>query len=131
MRRVLAFCTLALSVVGAGSCGDGAGPVAGLITVSLTTPNPGGDGAILLTVAGPATPTSVSAEPGLRVFSMALSTTNQFAVTGSLANGAILRIGVPDVRRANQYAATVQGVAANDYSLRTATSTYKLTVVAP
>jgi hypothetical protein len=126
MRRVLRLLAVTLAVIGAGSCVDGVGPVAGLLTVSLATPNSGADGAILLTVSGPGV-TSVSAEPGLRVFSSTLGTTNNFAVTGSLANGVILRIGVPDTRRANQYVATVQKVAANDYSLR-GPAGYSLTV---
>jgi hypothetical protein len=126
MRRVLEVLAVTLAVVGAGSCGDGVGPVAGVLTVSLATPNSGADGAILLTVSGPGV-TSVSAEPGLRVFSSTLGATNPFAVTGSLQNGVILRIGVPDTRRAGQYVATIQNVAANDYSLR-GPSGYTLTV---
>jgi hypothetical protein len=127
MRRVLTVLGVMLAAVGAGSCGDGIGPVAGVLTVSLATPNPGADGAILLTVSGPGTLTSVSAEPGLRVFSVALGATNNFAVTGPLTNGAILRIGVPDTRRASQYVATIQRIAASDYTLRGA-SGYSLTV---
>jgi len=126
MRRIFKALAVTLAVVGAGSCGDGIGPVAGVLSVSLATPNAGADGAILLTVSGPAV-TSVSAEPGLRVFSGTLGITSNVAVTGPLANGVILRIGVPDTRRASQYVATILSVAANDYSLR-ALSGYKLTV---
>ena len=118
MKRVAGCLAVVLALGGAGSCLDSSGPVAGALTVSLATPNPGGDGAIVLTVTGPTALTSVSAEPGLRVFSDALSATSHFAVTGPLASGAILTIGVSDVRRASQYVATIQSVAANDYNLR-------------
>jgi hypothetical protein len=62
--------------------------------------------------------TSVTAAAGLRVFSQALTTTNHLAVTGPLLNGAILTIGVLDVHRVAEYKATIQDVAASDYTLR-------------
>src|SRR2546425_7288181 len=93
MRRVLPWTALALALGGAGSCSSGTGPVAGLLTVSLATPNAGADGAMLLTVTGPSALTSVTAGTGLVVFSQALSATNHFAVTGPLPNGAVLTIG--------------------------------------
>ncbi len=76
MRRVLRWTALALALGGAGSCSSGTGPVAGLLTVSLATPNAGADGAMLLTVTGPSALTSVTAGTGLVVFSQALSATN-------------------------------------------------------
>jgi hypothetical protein len=134
MKRVLRTLALAAALGGAGSCGDGTGPVAGVLTVSLRTPNAGTDGAILLTVQspltvlGPSVPTSVTAASGLRVFTLTpLAATNHFAVTGPLPNGAILTIGVPDVSRAGQYSVTIQDVAANDYTLRALTG-YSLTI---
>lgn len=127
MRRVLRWTALALALGGAGSCSSGTGPVAGLLTVSLATPNAGADGAMLLTVTGPSALTSVTAGTGLVVFSQALSATNHFAVTGPLPNGAVLTIGVADVNQVSKYVATIQDVAANDYSLR-APSGYSLTL---
>ena len=43
---------VALAVAGTGSCSSdgGTGPVAGVLTVSLATPNAGADGAILFRV---------------------------------------------------------------------------------
>ena len=111
---------LAAILLGAvGSCSSSSGPVAGVLTVSLATPNPGADGAILLTVAGPQALTSVTAGTGLRAFSQPLSTITKVAITGPLPRGAILTIGVADVGQATQYHATVQGVAASaDFQLR-------------
>jgi len=111
---------VALTVAGTGSCSSdgGTGPVAGVLTVSLATPNAGADGAILFSVSGPQPLTSVTAGPGLRVFSQSLSTSTRFAVTGTLTNGALLTIGVADTRNAAQYTAIVQSVAAPDFQLR-------------
>ena len=61
MKRLTGWLLIALALGGAGSCREASGPVAGLLTVSLTTPNPGADGAILLTVTGPSALTSVAA----------------------------------------------------------------------
>ena len=42
----------------------------------------------------------------------------QIAITGSLANGAIVVLGVADVNRVASYNAFIRQVAANDYTLR-------------
>ena len=127
MTRLTGWILVVLALVGAGSCSDSNGPVAGELTVSLATPNPGGDGAILLSVTGPAVLTSATAAPGLRVFSQPLGTVTRFAVTGTLTNGAVLTIGVSNLSQSAQYAATIQSVAAPDFQLRSL-SGYSLTV---
>lgn len=118
-RRWSAWVGVAAAVAGL-SCGDGAAPpVAGMLTVRLTTPHAGSDGAVLFTVAGPAAITAASAPPGLRVFEDGFGqTSTSFAVTGDLPMGPILTIMVPDVRQAEQYVAVIQQVAAADYALR-------------
>jgi hypothetical protein len=128
MTRLRGWLLVALALGGAtGSCSDGTGPVAGVLTVSLATPNPGADGAILFRVSGPQALTSVAAGPGLRVFATPLSLSTRLAVTGTLTNGALVTIGVADTRNAAQYSATVQSVAAPDFQLRSLTG-YHLTV---
>lgn len=128
MTRLRGWLLVALALGGgAASCSDGTGPVAGVLTVSLATPNPGVDGAMLFRVSGPQALTSVTAGPGLRVFSQSLSTSTRFAVTGTLTNGALVTIGVADTRNAAQYIASVQSVAAPDFQLRPLTG-YSLTV---
>lgn len=126
MRRVRECLAILLVLAGAGSCRDVTDP-AGILTLSLVTPNPGADGAVLLTVTGSAALTSVTAGNGLRVFSQTLGTVNHFAVTGPLPNGAILTIGVADANRVGDYKATIQDVAASDYTLRSLAG-YSLTV---
>ena len=127
MKRLRGWLLVALALWGgAGSCSS-IGPVAGVVTVSLTTPNAGADGAILFNVSGPQPLTSVTARPGLRVFSQPLSTSTRVAVTGTLTSGAVVTIGVADTRNVAQYTATVQVVAAPDFQLRSLTG-YSLTV---
>jgi len=128
MTRIRGWLVVVLALGGAaGSCSDGTGPVAGMLTVSLATHNPGTDGAILFQVSGPQALTSVAAGPGLRVFAPRLSLSTRLAVTGTLTNGALVTIGVADTRSAGQYIATVQSVAAPDFQLRSLTG-YSLTV---
>ena len=127
MKRLALWLFVALALVGGPSCSDSAGPVAGLLTVSLDTPNPGADGAMLLTVTGPEALTSATAPSGLRVFAQPLGTATRFAVTGTLTNGAVLTIGVANRSKAAQYVATIQSVATPAFQLR-ALAGYSLTV---
>lgn len=131
MTRLAGWLVVAVALAGVSGCSSGNGPVAGVLRVSLTTPNSGVDGAILLTVTGPQVLTSVAPEVGvggaLRVFAQPLSTTTKIAVTGPLASGAMISIGVADVRQSAQYNATIQAVAADDFQLRSRAG-YSLTV---
>ena len=128
MKRLGRWLVVALALGGAGSCSSsGTGPVAGVLTVSLTTPNAGSDGAIQFRFTGPLAPTSITAPSGLRVFSQPLAMVTRLAVTGTLPNGAVVTIGVPDTRKLSQYAATIEAVAGSDFQLRPLTG-YSLTI---
>jgi hypothetical protein len=128
MNRLAGWLLVALAVGGgAASCRESSGPAAGVLTVSLTTPNAGADDAMLVTITGPEAITTVTAGPGLRVFTQVLSTTTRLAVTGPLTNGAVVTIGVADTRKAAQYAASIQAVATPAFQLRTLTG-YSLRV---
>lgn len=82
-------------------------PVPGDLVVSLDTPG-GADRALLLTVTGPAAPTAVvGAAPAYVVHARTQGTTTRVAVFGALADGALLRVTVPDVRQADRYTATL------------------------
>jgi len=72
-------------------------------------------------------PTSITAAPGLRVFSQPLTIVTRAAVTGTLTNGAVVTIGVADTRKLSQYAATIEVVAGSDFQLRPLTG-YSLTI---
>ena len=126
MRRLLWNAFVAATVAGAATCGestvlDVVKGVPGELTLSLVTPNSGADGAILVVVKGPAAVTSASlpSGSGLRLFAGPLGADSaKFALTGTLANGAILVVRVADVNRVASYNAFIRQVAANDYTLR-------------
>ena len=123
MRRLWWIALLGAAL---GCLDNGATP--GTLQVKLTTPNARSDGAILLTVSGPATPRSASAAQGLHLFAEPLAAVNRFAVTGALASGTIMTVEIPDVSRASAYTATIQQVAATNYQLRPSLAGYTLTV---
>ena len=126
MRRLVWTGFLAATVAVAATCGESkvldiVRGVPGELTLSLVTPNGGADGALLLVVKGPApiTSASVPSGSGLRLFAGPLGADSaKFAITGSLANGAIVVLGVADVNRVASYNAFIRQVAANDYTLR-------------
>jgi len=126
MRRLVWAGFLAATVTMTATCGESkvldiVRGVPGELTLSLVTPNGGADGAILLLVKGPApiTSASVPSGSGLRLFAGPLGADSaKFAITGSLANGAIVVLGVADVNRVASYNAFIRQVAANDYTLR-------------
>jgi hypothetical protein len=123
MKRLLVLAS-ALALL---ACESSTAPLAGLLKINLTTPNSGGDGAILLTVNGPAVLTSVAAAGGLRLFSEPLATSNTLSLTGTLVNGTILTVGVTDTSKASSYTATISQVSELNYQLRNL-SGYSLTV---
>ena len=131
MNHILGVAALAAVVVVGVSCGDNGptGLVAGNLSVRLTSPNSGGDEAILLTIAGPAGLTSAAAGAGLQLFQPPLGgLATRFALVGRLSAGAtILTVGVTDVSRVSEYTATIEGIAQPDYQLRSLDG-YQLTV---
>jgi len=130
MKRVYAVAVLAAVVAMGITCKDGTGPVAGALTVRLTSPNSGADSAIVLTIVGPRALTGATPGPGLRLFQQPLGgTTTRFALVGQLNAGAtILTIGVDNVNAASQYAGTIQDVARPNYELRSLGG-YALTII--
>jgi len=130
MKRVYAVAALAAVVAAGITCKDGTGPVAGELSVVLSSPNSGADSAIVLTIVGPGVLTSATPGPGLRLFQQPLGgTATRFALVGQLnAADTILTIGVENVNAVSQYAGTIQGVARPNYELRSLGG-YALTVI--
>src|SRR2546430_16940917 len=89
MKRLRRWVVVALALGGAGSCSSdaGTGPVAGVLTVSLTTPNAGSDGAVQFRVTGPLAPLSITAAPGVRGFSPPPTLRTRLAVTRTVTHG--------------------------------------------
>lgn len=130
-RRVA--CLLVAALGFAPACGDSSGPTAGTLKVRLQMPvaNTGLDGAILLTVKGPAQLTSAQAGTDLQLFQAGFGAdSTRFAIIGTLNTDTdVLLIGVQDVRRAGDYKARVDQVAASTgYALRPLLTEYSLQV---
>ena len=131
MTRATRKLVVAALIATLAACGGGStGPVAGILKVKLAaTPNSGLDGAALVSVSGPAIPSSAAAQTGFRLFGTPTATTNKFAVTGTLATGAVLfTISVDDINKVAQYTATVQQVAASSNFALRSLSGYTLSV---
>ena len=125
-RTILAAAVTLLIACG----GNSTGPTAGALTVSLTTPNSGLDGAAILVLSGPAVPGSVTPAAGLTLWGGPVTAaTTTIALTGTLSTGTILTIQVEDTKLAEQYTATLQQVAVSTtpFTLRQL-SGYLLTV---
>lgn len=109
--RVLAGALLVFSVA---CSSDSTGPVAGNLTVSLKTPNPGQDEAVLLVLTAPTPPGSEQAAGALLLWKPATpGTADTLAVTGTLSAGALLTLSVDDVNQASHYHARLIQVAAS------------------
>jgi hypothetical protein len=126
-RRLRTLTLLAAFAVAAGSC---SGPVAGELTISLATPNTD-DGAIVVRVTASESKevTSIAVLcSGCQIFKEQPSATEVRAVvTGNLAAGPLVRIGVSDTKSPDAYSAQIQQVASKTYQVR-APSGYSLTV---
>lgn len=119
-----------LAVVAA--CSDDAvvgGPAqAGTLTLRLTTPH-ADDGAMMFEVSGPALDSVVAVNAALRLFTRRDGTARIVgAVVGTLENGAVVTLHVPDVGAAAAYTARVLEVADRQDALRASLAGYALTV---
>ncbi len=108
--RILGALSLALVV---GNCGGGdSGPEAGWLRLTLNTPNVG-DGAILFRVQGGEID---SVAGGAMMEDGSYNITASFTrivVSGSLVDGPVAYVHVPDVGEVSSYAAIVEQVANN------------------
>jgi len=93
-----------------------AGPTAGWLTVQLTTPHTD-DGAVQLSVSGPAIDSvKIVGYDGFESHSV---TQADLVATGTISNGNVARIHVPDLSRTAQYQVSVSAAAARDsYALQ-------------
>ena len=86
-------------------------PIAGWLTVKLTTPNTN-DGAVQLALTGPAVDSVVFV--GYDGFSTRSDDAVDMVVIGQITSGDVARIHVPDTTIASQYQATVSAAATRD-----------------
>ena len=129
MKRY-AFTLAAVPGVALAASASCSGPVAGELTVSLTTPNTD-DGAIKVRVTASESKeiTGISvACNGCRLFFEQPSPTELLAVvTGDLAAGPLLRVSVSDTKAPSAYSVQISQVASRTFQLRS-TSRYGLTI---
>lgn len=127
--RWSALVAAALAVAGS-ACDEGPTevPVPGALVVALTTPN-ADDGAILFSITGGPVGTPAAAAPSHHVFYRTIdASTTKVAVVGNLAPGAILRLDVPDVRRAGDYQVSLTEVSDRGSALRESLEGYSLRI---
>ncbi len=126
-RRLLLVAGLATTLLGACKGDSPSGPVAGDLTLTLTSPG-NTDGAILVRVTGPVE--SVSAVGDLRVEGSQLPGGMwRIVVAGNVTSGPVARIRVPDIGAVDQYLAIVEQVAARGSFALLSSSGYAVEVV--
>ena len=118
---------VALACGGDGGTTGPTGPTAGLLTLTLTTPN-ADDGAILLSVTGPSMTQVAASDVSLYFRSVQTGTTATAVLVGDIRGGSLLTFRVPDVDAAGSYSATIQQVADRGDALRGSLSGYSLVV---
>lgn len=123
-RRLVMVLGLALSM----ACGGDkpVGPVAGELTLSLTTPHLT-DGAVMLQVAGPIEMVIPVGTYRVEAAPLAGGLT-RIIVTGTITNGPLVRIRVPDVNAAAIYLAIVEQAAHRQTFALLSVTEYKITV---
>ncbi len=125
---ILAVGAVLLGGVACSNDATGGDPLGGTLTLRLTTPH-ADDGAMRFVVSGPAIDTAEAINASLRLFTRSEGgSTVVGAVVGTLANGAVITLHVPDVGAAARYTATVLEVADRQDALRTSLAGYALTV---
>jgi hypothetical protein len=113
IRRALGL----MLAAGVASCGsepiEPPGPEAGVVVVSLNTPNDR-DGALIIRIIGQHTNLEASGSYRLATANTAPGTTVRAILSGQVADGDILEFTIPDISKLNSYAVAVEQVAARD-----------------
>lgn len=111
------------------ACTDDTGgtpPHPGTLTVRLITPHDD-DGALTFELSGPMVETPAAADESLRLFVRAVdASTVRAAVIGTLTDGVVVTLRVPDVGAAAGYTAHVLEVADRENALRSSIAGYEL-----
>jgi hypothetical protein len=123
--RSLAAAGYLVSLLWAG-CSNNTGPVAGALTVNVSSPQHD-DGAFMLNVYGG--PVDSVESVGFAIYSIRAADSLKFIVTGNLGSGAVARIHIPDSRQASRYSAKVSQVAARTSYAPRDPASYSITLV--
>jgi hypothetical protein len=117
---------IAALALGAGCKKEPAGPEAGVLTVSFSSPTDT-DGALLLLVTGPVT--SIQVLGGYQMSQApAGGNATRVVLTGALISGDILKLSVPDVSTASSYTVAVEAAADRNTFALTDENQYTATV---
>jgi hypothetical protein len=101
-------------IAGALSCGgttEPAGPEAGVLVASLSTPNDQ-DGALIVRIVGEQTDLEAAGSYRLGTANAVQGTTVRAVVSGSIVDGDLLEFSVPDISKLTTYAVVVEQAAA-------------------
>lgn len=127
----IALCAFLSTTVSCGDDDNGStgpdDPVAGTLTMSLTTPN-ADDGALVLRLEGPDMTQVGLAAPALYLRFLEDQSGVTAVLVGDVSEGALLTFRVPDVERVGSYSATPVEVADRANALRGSLAGYTLTV---
>jgi len=127
--RTARFAAIVAALLAGAACGDGTGPKAGNVNISLTGTMPARSAQFR--VVGPQTDVSAGGANVRVVFSPLGGDTIMVAVVANvghtLSESNIATLSVPDVGAATSYAITLLQVAAPNYALQNL-ATYSLTI---
>jgi hypothetical protein len=134
-HRVALAAVAVLTTACGGSSPTGPDPVAppvtstaGWLTVQLTTPNTD-DGAVQFSITGPGVDSVRVLPPYSGYGTVPASGAGHVVATGAIATGAVARVWVRDVARANQVTASVSAAAQRGTYALSSLSGYRATVV--
>lgn len=129
-RRTCAAGAMLAAALWLAGCGEPTSiPPLGQVLVSFATPHED-DGAAVLVLRGPSFTTARPARSAHRIhWKINAPDELRAIVLGGITSGAILAVDIPDVRRVDDYTATLLDVAAADDSLREDLSAYSIAVV--
>mgnify|MGYP003575896336 CR=1 FL=1 len=128
-RRIGAMVSV-LAVLAVAACTDDSGvgmpPHPGTLTARLITPHDD-DGAFTFELTGPTVESPTAADGSLRLFVRRVdASTVRGAVIGTLTDGAVVTLHIPDVGAAADYSARVLEVADRGNALRSSLAGYAL-----
>ncbi len=106
---------------------EGPATAAGTLSIRLSTPN-ANDGGVMFTISG-GTINSVSSSSYTIFTAQPGTSIRKVVVVGSVTNGVLVTIGVPDVSLAGEYTAVLEQVAARDTYAQQDLSGYTLQVL--
>jgi hypothetical protein len=125
-RRMLAL--VVLCCVGSACSDDPTGtPRGGPLLLQLSTPN-ADDGAVMFEITGPPIDSVTTINDSMRLFTRREGGTLLGVVIGTVGNGPIVNVWVPDVNAATSYSGRVVDVADRQNALRTSLESYTVRV---